>query len=146
MTKMIRTLFLFFLSAAMLSGCTTIYFDNGDNTRSLRPETNWHHNYVFNLIEGSEPVKLNYKCRNRDWVSVKTELTFINALAGGLVNLLGPIWYPKTVEVYCGEIERAVSESPNSEGTDHRTPASPYAPSSPRPSSYPRMPSTIDLQ
>lgn len=85
----------------LVSGCTTIHFDNGDVDSGTSVQEMWHHNYLFAVVEGSAPVNLKNECGEKEWASVKTELTFINGLASNVVNLLGPIWYPKTVEVQC---------------------------------------------
>ena len=84
----------------VLSGCTTMHFDNGNMAKSGATQK-WHHNFAFALYEASAPVALDNECSNKNWASVKTELTFINGLASGAVNVLGPIWYPKTVDVSC---------------------------------------------
>lgn len=88
----------------MLSGCTTIHFDNGTLDTSAAAQEKWHHNFLFALVEGSTSVNLKNECREKEWSSVKTEQSFINGLAGSVVNLLGPIWYPKTVEISCKSI------------------------------------------
>lgn len=87
-----------------LSGCTTIYFDKGKDVRSTVVSERWHHNFAFALYEGSDPVNLKQECGDKTWVSVKTEVGFLNGLAAVPVNaltLIGGIWYPKTVEVAC---------------------------------------------
>lgn len=90
------------ISVVLLSGCTTIHFD-----RNIEPATNptvvkeWHHNMVLSLIEVSAPINLEERCKEQQWTSVKTELSFLNILAGGAVNTIAPIWYPKSVEISC---------------------------------------------
>lgn len=85
-----------------LTGCTTIHFDDGANATGSYKTEQWHHNWALALYEGSDPVNLEQECGEKDWKSVQTELTFINWLASLPVNFIGPIWYPKTVEVTCG--------------------------------------------
>lgn len=89
------------LMVVVLSGCTTIHFDNGPEVVAPPTTEQWHHNFVLALYEGSDPVDLEEECRDGDWQSVKTELTFINGLAQVVANLVLPIWYPKTVQVTC---------------------------------------------
>jgi hypothetical protein len=84
-----------------LSGCTTIYFDKGRDVRSSVVTERWHHNFALALYEGSSPVNLKQECGDKSWVSVKTEQSFLNVLAGGASGVVGPLWYPKTVEVAC---------------------------------------------
>lgn len=92
---------LLILIALLSTGCTTIYFDNGEGTASGAKTEKWHHNVALALVEVSEPVVLAEECQNEDWASVKTELTFINGLAATVGNVFGPLWYPKTVTVEC---------------------------------------------
>jgi hypothetical protein len=90
----------------MVSGCTTIHLDNGEIVSADRVAEKWHHNAVLGgVVEVSDPVNLKSECGNGEWTSVKTELTFINGFASGLVNAFIPIftWHPKTVEVSCKE-------------------------------------------
>lgn len=89
----------------ILSGCTTIHFDNGnvDNGGSEVINEQWHHIMALDLYELSDPVSLEQSCKENSWSSVKTELTFLNGLASFGGNLLAPIWYPKTVTVHCEE-------------------------------------------
>lgn len=85
----------------LLSGCTTIHFDNGNEPGGTENAGKWHHNFALALYEASPPVNLEQECAGEQWTSVKTELTFVNGLASGVVNYLAPIWYPKTVQVSC---------------------------------------------
>ena len=92
------------LVVILMSGCSTIHFDKGEqNSNSVKKTTQvWHHNYVFALYEGSSVIDPSKECSNSQWSSVKTELSFINGLSGGVVNgIIGPVWYPKIVEVSC---------------------------------------------
>jgi hypothetical protein len=89
------------LLSVALSGCTTIYFDKGKNVKATEVTEKWHHNFALGLYEQSPPVNPKRECGSKAWVSVKTEESFLNGLAGGAVNLFGPIWYPQTVEIAC---------------------------------------------
>ncbi len=84
-----------------LSGCTSIHFDNGNALAGQPTFEKWHHNFGAALYEGSDPVNLKEECQGKEWNSVKTELTFMNGLASGFLNLIAPVWYPKTVEISC---------------------------------------------
>jgi hypothetical protein len=96
-----KIILLSLVCVAFFSGCSTIHFDKGAQVNSNQTTQLWHHNFAFSLHEGSPVIDLQKECGNAPWASVKTELTFINGLASGAVNMLGPIWYPKTVEVSC---------------------------------------------
>ena len=91
------------LAVVLTSGCTTIHFDNGsvDNLKTTIETEDWHHNVALDLYELSKPVVVSDKCKNKEWVTVTTEETFINGLAASVVNNAGPIWYPKTIRVTC---------------------------------------------
>ncbi len=94
------------LSMLSISGCTTIHFDNGpqnptDKTMSIEQ---WHHNFAGGIYEGSKPVNLEKSCEGKTWNSVQTQLSVMNNIASGLVNVVGPIWYPKTVTIACKNI------------------------------------------
>jgi hypothetical protein len=89
------------LCLTFFTGCSTIHFDKGEQVNAKQTSQLWHHNFALSLYEGSPVVDLQQECAFTPWASVKTELTFINGLAGSAVNMLGPIWYPKTIEVSC---------------------------------------------
>ncbi len=83
------------------TGCSTIHFDKSAPVTGQATKSQWHHNFAFALYEGSAPVDAKAICAQQSWTSVKTELTFANGLASIPSNVLGPIWYPKTVTVSC---------------------------------------------
>ena len=80
-----------------LYGCTTIHFDNGKPVAESYSTDQWHHN-VIELVEVSDPVALDQECRDSEWTSVTTEVTFVDGL---LTGLAAPFWQPKTVTVDC---------------------------------------------
>ncbi len=89
----------------LLSGCSTMYFDNGPPKPTSIKESRWHHVMFLALMEVSSPVDLNGHCKAEgsqgEWISTKNELTFLNWLASLPVNLFLPIWFPWTVEYRC---------------------------------------------
>lgn len=85
----------------LLSGCTTIHFDNGEQKPTSQKSELWHHNVALGLFEVSQPIDLAQQCYQTEWVSIKTERTVVNALASGVVNYALPIWYPKTATITC---------------------------------------------
>ncbi|MBL4763804.1 MAG: hypothetical protein JKX67_00760 [Colwellia sp.] len=90
------------LAVVLVSGCSTIHFDKGEQIQAKKTTQLWHHNFALALYEGSSVVDPAKECTNAEWSSVKTELTFINGLSGGVANaVVGPLWYPKTVEISC---------------------------------------------
>ncbi len=90
-------------SIIFASGCSTLHFDNGAkaDAQSSTAVEKWHHNAVLALFEVSNPVNLKDECGDKNWTSVKTELSFANGLISSVVNFFVPVWYPKTVEVSC---------------------------------------------
>jgi hypothetical protein len=99
---MVKNKLLSIFAVILISGCSTIHFDKGEQAQVNQKSQLWHHNFVFALIEGSPVVNPTKECAGTPWSSVTTELTFINGLSGFVVNTLaGPIWYPKTVEISC---------------------------------------------
>ena len=96
------------LLSILICGCTKMHFDNGpilnNSSVSHNKETieKWHHNLFFDSWEVSDSVNLSKHCNNSEWESVKTEISFLNALPifpQQILNL--PIWYPKTVTILC---------------------------------------------
>lgn len=90
----------------LISGCSTMHFDKGEKSEAVKASQvteSWHHNFFFALFEASSPSDPIKECNNAEWSSVKTEVSFINGLTGGLVNgaLMFPLWEPQTVEISC---------------------------------------------
>ncbi|MBE0377452.1 MULTISPECIES: Bor/Iss family lipoprotein [Pseudoalteromonas] len=90
----------------VLAGCTNIHFDNGeyDDLAENHKSEQWHHNFAAALYEGSSAVDLSEICTDSQWQSVHSYKSFTNGLAELVVNEVGPIWYPKTVEVSCAQV------------------------------------------
>lgn len=88
----------------VLTACTNIHFDNtsvANIDNQTRQSSQWHHNFVFGLYEGSDAVDLSTHCLDGQWQSVHTYESFSNGMVELVVNQVAPIWYPKTVEVQC---------------------------------------------
>lgn len=95
-----KYIILFF--SILLTGCHTIHFDKNQPSSSAAVENEkWHHNWAFDLYEGSSPVNPKERCGDKQWSSVKTELSFVNGLAGNVGTMILPLWYPKTASVSC---------------------------------------------
>ena len=82
------------LSILLLSGCTTINFENGAASNKEYTSEKWHHNVVLGLIEVSDPVDLEKECANKEWDTVQTEVSFLNGLASTAVNFFFPDLVP----------------------------------------------------
>jgi hypothetical protein len=119
------------LGAAALCGCYTIRYHRHLEAEA-EPVSSWHHNMVAGLIDASGPVNLDTLCP-RGFARVESEVTFVNGLAGILVNAtyqvvapalvtkkneersgLGyalsqvPLWSPSTVRVWCAKAGASV--------------------------------------
>ena len=92
--------------AVVVSGCSTMYFDNGPAKPTSIKERRWHHVMFLGLMEVSSPVDLNGHCKAEgsqgEWTSTKNEVTFLNWLASLPFNFFLPgLWSPWTVEYQC---------------------------------------------
>ncbi len=86
--------------ATVLSGCSTIHFDNARTRNQPLGYYEWHHDAVLGLVELSDPVDLNARCDGKDWTSVKIELTFVQ----GLVTMATwHLYNPWNVEIACSK-------------------------------------------
>ena len=105
---LLKQIKLLILLSVLICGCTKMHFDNGpilnNSSVSDNKETieKWHHNLFFDSWEVSDSVNLSKHCNNSEWESVKTEISFLNALSRFPQDILNlPIWYPKTVTILC---------------------------------------------
>ena len=105
---LLKQIKLLILLSILICGCTKMHFDNGpilnNSSVSDNKETieKWHHNFFADTLEISDPVNLSKHCNNSEWESVKTEISFLNALSRFPQEILKlPIWYPKTVTILC---------------------------------------------
>ena len=91
--------------STLCSGCSTINFDSGRTPTSQEKHSEWHHTVAFSLLEASNPVDLHDRCAGKNWSTVTTKRTFLNALAGSIDSIiLGvDVWEPWTVEYVCAE-------------------------------------------
>ncbi len=92
-----RKLLLVVVSTLALGACSTTVFEKGGAGSGSVAEK-WHHNWVFDLYEGSAPVNLDEMCDGKDWQQVQIEESFLNGLA---TMIASPIWFPDTVTVTC---------------------------------------------
>jgi hypothetical protein len=81
----------------LLQACSTIYFQS-DMKSSATTYSEWHHDWLYGLIEGSDPVDLSARCKGADWRTVKTEETFLQGFVAGLASNL---YTPHNVEYSC---------------------------------------------
>ena len=86
------------------TGCFKHSYDvgSGGDTQSEPSYDSWHSHWLFGII-GEEEVDVSQECPNGN-ATVKDRVTFVNALVGILV---GVIYYPTTVSVYCAEKGKA---------------------------------------
>lgn len=70
----------------------------GGNTNGSPKYEKWHAHYFFGMI-GEKEVAARDVCPSGN-ATVKDEVSFVNGLIGSLVGI---IYYPSTVEVYCDD-------------------------------------------
>jgi hypothetical protein len=87
--------------ALLVQGCTTITFvRDPKSTRTHYSE--WHHDWILGLLEGSDPVDMHNRCNGGEWKTVTTEKSFIQSLATLVVSgIAGGVWDPHSVEYAC---------------------------------------------
>jgi hypothetical protein len=73
----------------------------GDTSQDAR-YSKWHSHWLFGII-GEEDVNVRQVCTSGN-ATVKDEVSFVNGVIGALV---GAIYYPTTVDVYCDGSSRA---------------------------------------
>ena len=105
---LVKKIKLLILLTILISGCVSMHFDNGSIVNNSSVSDNketiekWHHKFFADACEVSDPVNLSKHCNNSEWESVKTEISFLNALSRFPQDILNlPIWYPKTVTILC---------------------------------------------
>ena len=105
---LVKKIKLLILLTILISGCVSMHFDNGSIANNSSVSDNketiekWHNNFFADTWEVSVPVNLSKHCNNSEWESVKTEISFLNALSRFPQEILKlPIWYPKTVTILC---------------------------------------------
>ena len=77
----------------VLSGCSTMYFHNGERRADVDLEfTEWHHDGIARLVEFSAPVDLAGRCEGKTWDAVKVEKSFVQGLVGSISYGLYDPW------------------------------------------------------
>lgn len=97
-----------FIFALLLSqACTTITFVT-DPADTKTTYSEWHHDWLFGLIEGSDAVDMNQRCQGAGWKTITTEETFIQGLVSGLTRNL---YNPHNVEYRCMSVAQTTTPS-----------------------------------
>jgi hypothetical protein len=85
-----KNFFLMSLLMLSLQACSTIYFQSDDRINSTA-YSEWHHDWLYGLIEGSDAVDMNARCKGADWRVIKTEQSFLQGLVETVTyNLYNP--------------------------------------------------------
>jgi len=103
---MIRNILLAIITTLLFSGCSKMYFHNGEPSNSVTLQNEQTHRHtVFNLVEISDPINLNEKCPSNDWDTIETELSFLDFLISSIDNfLIGvDVYGQKTVNYSCSK-------------------------------------------
>jgi hypothetical protein len=77
--------------AALVSGCSTIYFHRGSQNAGVTA-TEWHHDGIARLVEFSPPVDMADRCVGNPWTTVKVEKSFVQVLASSFSYSLYDPW------------------------------------------------------
>jgi hypothetical protein len=90
---------LFVASALLLGACFHHSYTVGSGAPNGRiVYEKWHAHWLFAII-GEENVNVNAVCPSGN-ATVRNDVTFVNGLIGALI---GWIYYPTTVVVYCAD-------------------------------------------
>jgi hypothetical protein len=97
---------LFVLSSLAFVGCYKHSYNvgSGGNLNSEPKYSHWESHWFFGLI-GESNVDVRHLCPSGN-ATLKDEHTFLNSLVGAFTGI---VWYPTTVEVYCGEGGKAAT-------------------------------------
>src|SRR5688500_1733996 len=99
MTRM-KTVLGLSLGILLVAGCYKHSYTvgSGGNTEAEPKYSKWESHWCLGII-GESHVDIKEVCPSGN-ATVKDKISFLNGLVG---SLIGIIWYPSTVEVYCGE-------------------------------------------
>ena len=98
--RSLGTLFVVAAVASSLAGCMKHSYTVGTGGNTSRDPSygKWHSHFLFGII-GEKDVAVREICPSGNG-TVKDEVSFVNGLVGALV---GVIYYPSTVEVFCSD-------------------------------------------
>ena len=71
---------------------------SGGNAEGDATYDHWESHWFFGIIGGPE-IDLNKVCPSGN-ATIKDEVSFLNGLVGAFIGI---VWYPSTVEIYCGQ-------------------------------------------
>lgn len=86
------------LGLLLATGCYRIKYTRNVPPAPMPAYDEWHHDFIFGLVEATAPVNVTQACPNNFSV-VEHEMTFVNGLVRALTG--GWIWTPLTVKVTC---------------------------------------------
>ncbi len=79
----------------------------GGNTDGDAKYSSWESHWFFGII-GESDVDVSKTCPSGN-ATIKDRVSFLNGLVGSIVGI---VWYPSTVEVYCGKEAAAPKAEP----------------------------------
>ncbi len=87
------------LAAALLAvaGCYHVRYVTDVAPAPGPSAEQWHHDFVWGLVEASDPVPLETLCP-ADYATIESEMTFVNGLVQAITFSL---YDPQTVTVTC---------------------------------------------
>ena len=100
-----KTMILSALIAVLTVGCFNHAYVNPNVTPELEPSySRWHSHWLAGLISSTAPVELDEVCP-QGVARIENVQTFVNGLIGALIGI---VYFPTTVKVYCVEATAAV--------------------------------------
>ena len=69
-----------------------------DSQNHETTQSEWHHDWVYGLIEWSDAVDMKKRCNGDDWQVIKTEETF---LQGFMASATLKVYTPHGLEYSC---------------------------------------------
>ena len=92
------TTYLATLLLILNTACSTIYFHNDGSNREFTSHSEWHHDWLYGLIEGSAAVDMNERCHDHEWETIETKESFVQGLIAGLTY---SIYTPQNMAYAC---------------------------------------------
>jgi hypothetical protein len=96
------------LATVLASGCFHIKYTNSLPPAPAPSYDEWHHDFIFGLVEVTNPVNVSQACPN-GFSQVAHEQSFVNGLVSAITL---SIWTPLTVAVTCGGAKAAGPQTP----------------------------------
>lgn len=88
------------------TGCFHIKYTTRQTPSPAVAYDEWHHDFIYGLVEVTAPVNVGQICTN-GFAVVENEETFVNGLVAALT---GSLWTPTSVNVSCSAASKAAGD------------------------------------